>query len=311
MDPRWADPVVGRGRIMYRRSRLAVENPVAAKAWIEKGEKLAEEALAIHPESPDALELRGSLRYWAWLLALAPDAAASRTLLKGAQDDLERAVRLRPQQAGAWAMLSHLYNNQIGGETDAKLAAARAYEEDAYLSNADVIIHRLFLNSYDLSQFVDAVHWCDVGQRRFPTNYRFVSCQLWLLTTKAKEPNVPLAWSLADSAWRIAPRSDREFQKLEAQMMVAAVLARAGLADSARNVAGRARGSPEVDPTHDLAMMETFVRLLLGDRDEALRSLKVYLAANPQRRAALAQDPGWWYRSLQEDPRYQELVRVK
>jgi len=66
-----------------------------------------------------------------------------------------------------------------------------------------------------------------------------------------------------------------------------------------------------VDPTHDLAMMETFVRLLLGDKDEALKSLKVYLAANPQRRAALAQDPGWWYRSLQDDPRYQELVRVK
>jgi len=310
-DPRWAEPVVGRGKIAYRRSRLAVDNPARAQVWIEQGEKLVQEVLDTHPENADALELRGSLRYWAWLLSLAPDAAASRRLLKDAQDDLERAVRLRPQQAGAWAMLSHLYNNQVGGETDAKLAAVRAYEEDAYLSNADVIIHRLFLDSYDLSQFVDAAHWCDVGRRRFPTNYRFVSCQLWLLTTRAREPDVPLAWTLADSAWRIAPASDRDFQKLEAQMMVAAVLARAGLADSARHVVGRARGSPGVDPTHDLAMMETFVRLLLGDKDEALKSLKVYLAANPQRRAALAQDPGWWYRSLQDDPRYQELVRVK
>jgi eukaryotic-like serine/threonine-protein kinase len=311
MDAQWAEPLIRRGRIAYSRSRLEVQNPVAAQAWIEKGEKLAAEALALRPESPDAFELRGSLRYWAWLLALAPDARAARTLLNDAQGDLERAVRLRPQQAGAWAMLSHLYNNQIGGETDAKLAAARAYEEDAYLSNADVIIHRLFLNSYDLSQFVDAVHWCEVGQLRFPSNYRFVSCQLWLMTTKAKQPNVPLAWTLADSAWRLAPTSDRDFQRLEAQMMVAAVLARTGLADSARNVARRARGSPEVDPTHDLAMMETFVRLLLGDRDEALRSLKVYLAANPQRRAALAEDPGWWYRSLENDPRYEALVRVK
>jgi eukaryotic-like serine/threonine-protein kinase len=310
-DPRWAEPLIGRGRVAYRRARLAVDDPTAAKAWIEKGEKLAEAALALRPESPDAFELRGSLRYWAWLLALAPDAAAARVLLKDAQDDLERAVRLRPQQAGAWAMLSHLYNNRIGGETDAKLAAARAYEEDAYLSNADVIVHRLFLDSYDLSQFVDAAHWCDVGRRRFPTNYRFVSCQLWLMTTKAREPNVPLAWVLADSAWKLAPTSDREFQRLEAQMMVAAVLARAGLVDSARHVAGRARGNPEMDPTHDLAMMETFVQLLIGDKEAALTSLKTYLAANPQRRAALAEDPGWWYRSLQDDPRYKELVRVK
>lgn len=206
-------------------------------------------------------------------------------------------------------MLSHLYNNQDGGETDAKLAAARAYEEDAYLSNADVIIYRLFLNSYDLSQFVDAVHWCDAGRRRFPANYRFTSCRLWLMTTRAEEPDVALAWTLADSTWKLAPTSDREFQKLGAQMMVAAVLARAGLADSARRVARRARGSPDVDPTRDLAMMETFVRLLLGDRDTALSTLKVYLAANPQRRAGLAEDPGWWYRDLQDDPGFQQLVR--
>ena len=91
------------------------------------------------------------------------------------------------------------------GETDAKLAARRAYEADAYLSNADVIVKRLFLASYDLEQFVDAVHWCDEGQQRFPNDFKFVRCQLWLLTTRAKEPDVALAWKLADSLPKVGP----------------------------------------------------------------------------------------------------------
>ncbi len=44
-----------------------------------------------------------------------------------------------------------------------KLAARRAYEEDAYLSNADVILSRLFYSSYDLGQFVGR---CSLVRRR-------------------------------------------------------------------------------------------------------------------------------------------------
>jgi hypothetical protein len=49
----------------------------------------------------------------------------------------------------------------------------------------------------------------------------------------------------------------------------------------------------------------------MGDTVEALKSLKVYLAANPERRANLAEDSGWWFRSLQENPQFKELVAVK
>jgi hypothetical protein len=51
------------------------------------------------------------------------------------------------------------------------------------------------------------------------------------------------------------------------------------------------------------------MHLLVGDRDEALRSLKAYLAANPDRRAGMADDPGWWFRELEDDARFQQLVR--
>ena len=57
--------------------------------------------------------------------------------------------------------------------------------------------------------------------------------------------------------------------------------------------------------------MEGFVHLLLGDKDGALKVLKDYLAANPARRAGLAEDSGWWYRSLQDDPEFLALVTAQ
>jgi serine/threonine-protein kinase len=310
-DPQWTEPLVGRATLGYRRSRLVGLEGLAAKPWIDKGIKYADEALALDPRDPDALEARGTLRYWSWLLSLEPDPAAAKTLVANAQSDLETAVKVRPSQASAWAILSHLYVN-MKSETDGKLAARRAYEEDAYLSNADQVINRLFLISYDLSQFVDADYWCREGQRRFPENFLFIKCQLYVMTSKVKEPDLALAARLADSVPKLTPRDRRDFEAREAQMLRAMVLARAGQGDSARQVVKRARaGGPDVDPTQDLAWDAIYVSILLGDKDEALKALKSFLTANPQRREGLAEDPGWWFRGIQDDPRFQELVRSK
>jgi eukaryotic-like serine/threonine-protein kinase len=310
LDPGWAEPFIGRAGIAYRRSRIAVDEPLKAKPWIARGEQFADSALARDPQNPDALEVRGTLRYWGWLLGLEPDPVAAKALLSSAQTDLETAVRVKPGQAGAWAILSHLYN-QTGGETDAALAARRAYEADAYLSNADQVLSRRFLASYDLGQFVDATRACDEGQRRFPRDAKFVSCQLWMMTTKAMHPDAAVAWKLADSVPKLVAASDRPFETLKAKMAVAAVLARMGLSDSAAHVADRARGNSDVDPTRDLAYIEAFVRTLLDDKPGAIKALKVYLAANPDRRANLSDDPGWWFRPLQDDSAFQDLVRTR
>ena len=306
-DPNWTEPLAGRAAVAYRRSRLVGLDGAAALPWIEKGEKFADELLVMAPQDPDGLEVRGSLRYWKWLLNLETDPVAAKRLLANAEADLEAAVRVRPSQAGSWAMLSHLYNN-TKGTTDAKLAGQRAYEADAYLSNADQVLNRLFLASYDLSQFVDATHWCEEGARRFPGDYKFTKCQLWLMTTKAREPDAAAAWKLADSLPLIVPAGRREIEGREARMLVAMVLARAGLMDSARRVAERARGGPDIDPTQSLAWDEIYVRILVGDKDAALKALKSYLAVNPKVRANLAEQPNWWFRSIEDDPRYKALV---
>ena len=308
-DPRWVEPPLGRAAVAYRQSRLAGDDPVAAQGWIGTGLGHAGRALELSPRNPDALELRGNLRYWRWLLSLESDRSRAQALLRAARADLETAVKLAPDQAGAWATLAHL-EYQSGDLVAVKIAATRAYEEDAYLSNADVVLSRLFYVTYDLGQFAEAKRWCTEVQARFPRDPESVSCRLYLLTMDSAEPDVPQAWRLTDSLARLAPEPERAFLALNARMLVAATLARAGLADSARRLAEASRGSPDIDPTHDLRYAEAFVRTLLGDRAEAFEALKVYFAANPEKLGSFADQPTWWFRGLRDDPRYRELAAL-
>ena len=228
-------------------------------------------------------------------------------LLGSVEKDLQTATQLDPSDARAWASLSHVYY-RTKGVTDVNLAARRAYEADAYLSNIDVIIARLYSSSYDLAQFADAKQWCEEGQRRFPKNYRFAECRLGLMTSRAAEPDVARAWRLRDSIVELAPASETERLKLSSQMAVAAVLARAALSDSARHVAERSRGNTEIDPSRDLLYDEAFVHTLLGDHPAAFKALKGYLAANPGRQKGIAESPGWQLEPLQSDPEWKEVV---
>ena len=91
-------------------------------------------------------------------------------------------------------------------------------------------------------------------------------------------------------------------------MIVAAVIARAKLADSARHVAQQSRGNMEIDPTHDLAEEEAYVYTLLGDTQAAFQALKTYWTTNPSQQKAMAQAAGWRFESLQSDPEWAKVV---
>jgi eukaryotic-like serine/threonine-protein kinase len=308
-DARWADPTRMRGLIAYRRSRLYVGDPSAAGRWIQAGLGHVGRALSNAPRDPDALELRGNLRYWRWLLGLEADPVRGKALLDSAKADLELATTINPAQAGAWATLSHLYYNDEGSTlSDVNIAARRALEEDAFLSNADVVLQRLFFSSYDLGQFPQADQWCRDGHRRFPANPKFLECQLWVLTTSAKTPDPALAHTLADSLAKVSPERERAFARLQSNLLVAAVLARAGRSDSASALARVSTGDPVVDPSRDLTHVAAFVYTLLGDTTRAVSQLKTYLAANPTHRQGLADDPGWWFRPIAAAPAFRQLV---
>jgi len=301
-DRTWIEPIVLRGQLVERRVRLA-RNP----ALIDEGLAHATRALAIAPEDPGALELRGTLRYRRWQLARPPDPQQAATLLDDARKDLERATNIDPTLASAYATLSSLYY-QTKDLQGAALAARRAYEEDAYLGNAIDILDRLFFTSYDLDQQRQAQRWCQEGMRRFPRDFRFLECQLYMMT-RLEDPDIPRAWRLLAGIDSLVPAQRRQVIHLREQMLVAATIARAGLKDSAHQVIGRSRGTPELDPDHDLVAMEAFVRTLLGEQDEAIRLLQRYVAANPEHSFRVGGDLFWWWWDLQKHPGFQALAR--
>jgi TolB-like protein/tRNA A-37 threonylcarbamoyl transferase component Bud32 len=307
MDPKWATPLVKRGWLAYRQFDLiGTFDKAYYLKWIQRGMAHAERALQLKPDAPDALELRGTLRYYKWILNLEPDQTAAAQLLAGAEKDLRGAVAGDPTAAFAWSLLSHLLMGQ--SETgEAKLAAMKAYEADPYLTAAKQTVWRLFNASLDLEDGVEAHHWCDEGRRRFPEYNRFVECQIWLYALKGETPDIPKAWQLLEQYVQITPPPQREFQRRYGQMIVAMALARAGLKDSADVVAKRARADAATDPTRDLALLETYVRILLEDQAQAIRLLSTYIATNPQFRASLARDQSWWFQSLRDDPRFKAL----
>ena len=129
-----------------------------------------------------------------------------------------------------------------------------------------------------------------------------------MLTTKAQPPDVAAAWRYADSTVALSSEQTRAYDRLYNDILVADVLARAGLGDSARRVLERSKGDPSVDPQGDLAFLAAFTYVLLDDKPKAIDQLKTYLTSSPGRRESFKDDPGWLFRDLQGEPAYQRLM---
>ena len=308
-DPKWVDPIVLRGHIAYQRARLAQTDRRELARWVGIATGHAERAVSLAPNSAASLELRGTVRLYAYVQQLASDPAAGARLLADARKDLEAAVAIDPTRAVAQNALSVLYY-QTEDVPAALLAARKAYEQDAYLDAAPAILARLFIGSYDLEQFTQAQRWCLEGDRRFPRDYRFVECRLLLMTTEADSPDVAQGWRLLAQIDSTTPQPLRAAEHHRAMMFLGAVLARAGLKDSARHVlvAGRAR-TREDDPNQELSSLEAYGHVLLGETDEAIDLLKRYVAANPTHTFKRGGDIFWWWRDLRNDPRFAQLQR--
>ena len=53
---------------------------------------------------------------------------------------------------------------------------------------------------------------------------------------------------------------------------------------------------------------EIVVRVMLHEQDEAVRLLQDYLTVNPEHRAGFAARTVWWWRDLQGNPKFRQLV---
>ena len=314
-DPKWPEPPTRRAALAYRRARLAGRDAAAIAKWVAVGVAHADSALALDRVNPDALEARGFNLYFGWISGIESDADQKAATLVAARADLEQATTLNSRQAGAFAMLASLYYQVPDASlSDVLIAATRAYEGDEFLSNANVVLNRLILVNYDLGHFDRAGQWCATARQRFPKEMRFTRCRLYMLTTRVESPNVAMAWAISDSAVALAPPAAQPLERLTSNMLVAAVIARASkegqpaLADSARRLVRASLGDTQIDGLRELAFYGSFVHTLLGDTDDAIRLLKEYLAANPQRLQSMRNDPGWWFKDLEREPRFRQLL---
>ena len=315
LDPAWAHPTVVRARIAIT---VSLESPVAPpeskvgdyaradplqrrRIWLERSVALANDALRREPRSADALVVRGQ----AFQLLMTLGAAGRDTLAAMSERDLKAAVEIRPDLASAWATMAELALFD-GRYTDAAVAAERAYETDAFFRSSNVM-STAFVASLRAERFDEARKWCRLGLDRSPGDPRFTECELTLLGATGATGRD------AGTAWRLLTRIEREdtLQMLGRtwgyrRLMVAAILARGGNADSARRVLVRVQNTPE-EQRGLTSLFEAYVLVLLNDRDAAIARLSDRLRTAPEYRTQVATLP--YFRPLHGDPRFEALVR--
>ncbi len=322
-DATWIEPKLLRGEAALHRARLASIALEQNRGSVEQVSRLldtalvrANDAMAADPTSARAQALRGTVEYAKWRDRALSD-AVRHGFLDNARNDLESAVQRDPRIASADVTLSNLYYDEEDVPTANKYARA-AYEADAFLSNTAGILVRLFWTSYDTNLLADARKWCDEGAKRFPTNYNFAICGLWLMLIPNAEPDAARAWSLAARVDSLAPQTTKSFQSHLARMIVAGVIGRAAkaapiagqqaaLRDSAENVIASARADPTIDPEGELPGYEALVRTQMGDYARAVTMLTQYVATHPTHTFLVGSNVHWWWRSLQNQPGFQAL----
>jgi TolB-like protein len=298
--PEWPEPYVLRAQVEYEQFILA-GSAEELISMMQEAADWADRALEIDATNAAAVEWRGTAEYRRWLLQ-AEDQADLDRLFNSAKSDLERALTLEQSRASANSTLSHLYY-QTGDFSDAVISAQRAYEQDAFLAAADGVLSRLFFASYDLGNFDSAKRWCEEGYDRFPDNYRFLLCQQWLMTMPDAEPDIDRAWQLYQELVPVLVERP-EFFDAQSRVVVAGIIGRAGLADSAQAVFEQAQASVEIDPERELWAMEAGLRSVMGDVDGALSLLERYVLSQAD---AAPGNENWWWDNIRNEPRFQRL----
>ena len=305
--PKWAAPLVLRGRLASRRASSTRASAEAAPL-LDSAAALAARAVAIAPRDPDALELQGSVTFAFVQRGLTPDTSSASARVDSAARELRAAVAINEQQASAWVRLSEVAYRQLN-RSEARDFAKKAYDADIYLENAPAVLWRLFVTAYDIGEPAEAQKWCAEANRRFPEDPRFLQCQLILMTMRGAQPDIPRGWQLVEDLDTRWPKPQRPFLARWDRMLMAAAIGRAGLPDSARQVILRARADRTIDPRAELQGLEAFARTVIGDHDEALTLLEHYLAEFPEHREGFRRLNTWWWQDIQNEPRFVKLTR--
>jgi serine/threonine-protein kinase len=301
LDAKWMTPTIDRGRLAITSAFVEPGNTKSVRAALTRAVNFASHVLAKSKDDPEALSVRGEarLRQLTFGIESQPE-----SVLRLAQADLQNAVSSRPDLARTWTLLGEVYWNQ-GNFADAADAYKSAYDADAFLTEGRAVRQMLITTNLNAGRFDDARRWCNEAQKHYPDDLRFFECQLvilgWSGTSRA---DVATAWEkLRDAERRDSARlltSNARFRR----MMVAAVLARAGLRDSARSVVSQAPAA--ADQIRAAGTADAYVHVLLGEKREAITVLDRLVSESPQVRPVVRRSP--WFRDIHTEPEFRRLV---
>lgn len=301
LDSEWVAPVLERGWIARTRAGLfSASATYRDVGLLERASDYAEAALQRDPGNPGALALRGTVRVD--LFRAGSGAEDMEVLSQRAEEDLRSAVESDPRQVKGWVALAELL--RLRGEfSEASVAAQHALEADPFLINAEKeILFTLSQVWLDLGDVDNATRWMDEGRRRFPAEPAFPAAKLVILAGRGG------SGAVVDTAYALMDQVTDGFGLPEAwglgRLQVAAVLALAGLPDSALAVVEAVRNEGSIGAY--TRYYEANVRVRLGQEEEALDLLEGYLEAMPHRRAYIGSD--WWWEPLRGNPRFQQMV---
>jgi TolB-like protein len=315
VDKSWIEPVIRRGWLAYRQSRLGGMDRDLYVKWIGHGLQHANRALQRDSLSAAARELQATLIYWKYLLNLAGSPEETSRTRDEAEAGFRAAIAADSSRAFALTSLSHLLINR-GEFAEAKVKALLAYHADPFLDNADVTLWRIFLAAWNLQDGVEARRYCQESAHRFPSFFRVPQCQLMSYALPGEPPDITKALKLVTEFADLSPPQARELNLKRGYAYLALALARAGQADSARAILQKSRAAPDIDPLREVAQIESIAHTWIGDKEVAVRDLADYFAANPgtldayRDQARTGQLP-WFHQQLLEEPRFRSLVGLR
>jgi serine/threonine-protein kinase len=309
--PNWSQPEIERADLSLMKALIARDASMrdttllggGVTSLLLAGSAHINRALRRAPDDPRALALHGEifLRLWGFGELNAKD-----SLISVAYRDLARATELDPDQARAWYTLSEVLKVR-GSPEQSRLAAQKALEADVYAAQAPAVILRLLYSALDRGAAGEADSLCAVDRRYYPSDPNSLECPLTILGWFGR------GMKQVDSGWALVRQLDTVSAvasgRLPRRLLVAAVLARSGLSDSARAVLSSTRAlAPNQQAWDDLAVYEAYVRVLAGEHRRPMELLQRMVAEDPENRGWLARHP--WFQPLKDDPAFRRLTHV-
>jgi DNA-binding SARP family transcriptional activator/TolB-like protein len=281
-DSGWPAPMLQLGNLAQDRVfvHLYAEEPLppdSNEVLLRGGIRLANGLKARFGPLAEANELEGKLKLYQATFA-ATSLEEHEDLLSQAESLFLSALEIEPNRGSSLEKLAQIHERR-GEYREARQYSRRADEADPFLENKNMNLNRLAHSTFELGGDEEAVQWCQEGRVRYPTEPMFLACKLEVLAFgDSLRPDPVTGWALVDSL-RGLPGVAAEGFVPKAEAMVASILARAGLADSAQHVMGR------VEEEDSLSLVPTWyyaaVWARLGKPDLAVKRFKEFATAEP------------------------------